>query len=74
MTVSRPKATVGPGVAAQIPAAPPTPEALLAAALRSPLVDRGLPLQAATFALRDAAGDKVRLLIAARVGARRRVR
>lgn len=68
VTVSRPKATVRARGRLSIPAAPPTPEALLTAALRSPLVDRGLPLQAATFALRDAASDKVRLLIAARVG------
>ena len=66
--VSRPKATVRARGLLNIPAAPPTPEVLLSAALRSPLVDRGLPIRAAAYALRDGASGKVRLLIAARVG------
>ena len=51
-----------------IPAAPPTPEELLAAALRSPLLDRGLPVRLAAYTLTDAAAGKVRVLMAARVG------
>ena len=66
--VSRPKATVRARGLLNIPTAPPTPEVLLSAALRSPLVDRGLPIRAAAYALRDGASGKVRLLIAARVG------
>jgi VWFA-related protein len=66
--VSRPGALVRARGLLEIPSQPPTPELLLAAALRSPLVDRGLPVQATAFALREAASDKVRLLIAARVG------
>ncbi len=68
VSVSRPKVTVRARGLLSIPSAPPTPEALLASALRSPLVDRGLPVQATAFALRDGASGKVRLLIAARVG------
>ena len=68
VAVSRPNATVRARGLLSIPAAPPTPEALLAAALRSPLVDRGLPIRATAYALRDGASGKVRLLIAARVG------
>ena len=66
--VSRPGALVRARGLLEIPSHPPTPESLLVAALRSPLVDRGLPLQATAFALRDAASGRVRLLIAARVG------
>jgi VWFA-related protein len=65
--VSRPGALVRARGLLEIPAQPPTPESLLAAALRSPLVDRGLPLQVTAFALRDAVSGKVRLLIAAQV-------
>ena len=66
--VTRPGALVRARGILEIPSHPPTPESLLVAALRSPLVDRGLPLQATAFALRDAASGRVRLLIAARVG------
>jgi VWFA-related protein len=66
--VSRPGALVRARGLLAIPATPPTPESLLLAALRSPLVDRGLPLQVTAFALREGASGKVRLLIAARVG------
>jgi VWFA-related protein len=66
--VSRAGVTVRARQLLSIPATPPTPQQVLASALRSPLVDRGLPLQVAAYALRDAAGDRVRVLIAARVG------
>jgi VWFA-related protein len=66
--VSRPKATVRARGLLNIPASAPTTEAVLAAALRSPLVERGLPIRATAYALRDGASGKVRLLIAARVG------
>jgi len=66
--VTRPGALVRARGLLEIPSHPPTPESLLVAALRSPLVDRGLPLRATAFALRDAASGRVRLLIAARVG------
>ncbi|HEX9190335.1 MAG TPA: tetratricopeptide repeat protein, partial [Vicinamibacteria bacterium] len=66
--VSRPGVTVRARQLLSIPAAPPTPQQMLASALRSPLVDSGLPLQVTAYALRDAESDKVRVLIAARVG------
>ena len=68
--VQRPKATVRARGLLNIPATPPTTEAMLTAALRSPLVERGLPVRAAAYALRDGASGKVRLLIAARVAGR----
>lgn len=49
-----------------IPTAPPSPQQQIVAALRSPLVDRGLPVRVASFA-RPAPGGKVRLLVAAEV-------
>ena len=66
--VKRPKATVRARGLLNIPAAAPTPEALLSATLRSPLVERGLPVRATAYALREGASGRVRLLIAARVG------
>ncbi len=66
--VGRPNVTVRARGVLSIPAAAPAPEAVLAAALRSPLVDRGLPIRATAYALRDGSTGKVRLLIAARVG------
>jgi Flp pilus assembly protein TadD len=66
--VARPNATVRARGLLSIPATAPAPEALLTAALRSPVVDRGLPIRATTYALRDGSTGKVRLLIAARVG------
>jgi VWFA-related protein len=68
VVVSRPKTTVRARGLLDIPSRPPSPPEQLAAALRSPLVDRGLPIRAATYALRDPATGKVRVLIAARVG------
>jgi VWFA-related protein len=68
VSVSRPEVTVRARGLLSIPSTPPTPEALLASVLRSPLVDRGLPVQATAFTLRGVAENKVRLLIAARVG------
>ena len=68
--MSRPKATVRARGLLTIPAAPADARRRCSrAALRSPLVDRGLPdPQATAYALRDGASGKVRLLIAARVG------
>ncbi|HSD26073.1 MAG TPA: hypothetical protein VLL75_02165, partial [Vicinamibacteria bacterium] len=68
ITVGRPNATVRARGLLSIPVTPPAPEALLAAALRSPLVEHGLAVRATAYALRDAASGKVRLLIAAQVG------
>jgi VWFA-related protein len=68
VTVSREKATVRARGLLAIPATPPSPQELLVAALRSPLVDGGLPIQATAYALGDPATGKVRVLIAARVG------
>ena len=68
VTVSRPDAGVRARSLLSIPAAPPSQQAMLVGALRSPLVDRGLPMQATAYALRDASAGKVRLLITARVG------
>jgi VWFA-related protein len=65
--VSRPKATVRARGVINIPSAPSTSEALLGAALRSPLVERGLPVRVTAYALRDGASGKVRLLVAAQV-------
>jgi VWFA-related protein len=67
VAVSRPNVTVRARGLLNIPAAPPTVEELLAGALRSPLVERGLPIRATAYALRDGASGKVRLLIAAHV-------
>ena len=68
VAVSRSKATVRARGLLSIPAAPPTPKELLAAALRSPLLDPGLPVRLAAFTLTDAAPGKVRVLMTARVG------
>jgi VWFA-related protein len=65
--VSRPKATVRARGLLNIPVVAPSPEAVLGATLRSPLVERGLPIRAAAYAMRGGASGKVRLLIAARV-------
>lgn len=64
--VKRDKATVRARGLVAIPTAPPTPQQAIAAALRSPLVERGLPLRVAAWA-RPAPGGKVRLLLAAEV-------
>jgi VWFA-related protein len=68
LRVTRPTVTVRARGVLNIPIRPPAAQDLLAAALRSPLVDRGLPIRATTYALRDGATGKVRLLVAARVG------
>ena len=68
LKVGRPNVTVRARGLLSIPTAAPAPEVLLAAALRSPLLDRGLPIRATAFALPDGDTGKVRLLIAARVG------
>ena len=68
LKVARPNVTVRARGVLNIPTRPPAPQALLAAALRSPLVDRGLPIRATAYALRDGATGKVRLLVSARVG------
>ena len=68
VAVSRPSTTVRARGLLSIPAAPPTPEELLATALRSPLLDPGLPIRIAAYVLPDAAAGKVRVLMAARVG------
>jgi VWFA-related protein len=67
VAVSRPGTTVRARGLLNIPASAPTPEALLASALRSPLVDRGLPVKVAAYALPGSAG-KVRLLLSAEAG------
>ncbi len=72
VTVERPKVTVRARGLLSIPTVPPAPEVLLGAALRSPLVDRGLPLRVAAYAMGDGATGKVRLLVAARVGRAKR--
>jgi VWFA-related protein len=71
--VSRPGATVRSRRLLNIPASPPTTEALLLGALRSPRLERALAVRVATFAT-HAAGEKgrVRLLIAGRVATPRR--
>ena len=68
VAVSRSEATVRARGLLSIPAAPPTPKELLAAALRSPLLDSGLPVRLTAYTLTDAAAGKVRVLMAARVG------
>jgi tetratricopeptide (TPR) repeat protein len=68
VVLPRQKATVRARGLLDIPSRPPSPPEQLAAALRSPLVEGGLPIRAATYALRDPATGKVRVLIAARVG------
>ncbi len=72
VAVSREKVTVRARGLLSIPAAPPAPQQLLAAALRSPLVDRGLPIRAASYALPSPEPGKVRVLVVARVGRARR--
>jgi hypothetical protein len=67
--VSRPKATVRARGLLTIPASAPTHEQMLAGALRSPLVDGGLPIRAASYALPAAEAGKVRVLVVARVRA-----
>jgi VWFA-related protein len=68
VTVARPNVTVRARGLLNIPASPPVPEALLVAALRSPLVEQGLAVRTTAYAMRDGATGKVRLLIAAQVG------
>jgi VWFA-related protein len=68
VTTSRAKVTVRARGQLNIPVAPPTPREMLAAALRSPLLDPGLPIRIAAFTLPDAAAGKVRVLMAAHVG------
>jgi VWFA-related protein len=51
-----------------VPATAPSTEALLASALRSPVAQRGLPVRATAYALRDPASGRVRLLVRADVG------
>jgi VWFA-related protein len=70
--VTRPGATVRSRRLLNIPASAPTTEALLLGALRSPRLERALPLQVATFATHAAEKGKVRLLIAGRVATPRR--
>jgi VWFA-related protein len=65
--VSRPKATVRARGLLAIPTSPPPPAQVLAASIRSPLLERELPVRVATYALAQAPDGKVRLLIAARV-------
>lgn len=68
VAVSRQRVTVRARGLLTIPTAPPPPLQLLAAGLRSPLVDRGLPIRASSFALPGAEPGKVRVLVAAQVG------
>ncbi|HSD26871.1 MAG TPA: VWA domain-containing protein, partial [Vicinamibacteria bacterium] len=67
VSVSRPKATVRARGLLAIPTAPPTPSQMLASSIRSPLLERELPVRVATYALADASAGKVRVLIAARL-------
>lgn len=71
VSVARPGAAVRARALLSIPLTPPSHEAMLASALRSPLVDRGLPLQATAYVMTGPPG-KARLLIAASVGRARR--
>lgn len=71
VTVARPGVAVRARALLSIPVAPASHEAMLAAALRSPLVDRGLPLRATAYVLTGPEG-KARLLVAANVGRARR--
>lgn len=72
VAVSRPGATVRSRRLLNIPASAPTTEALLLGALRSPRLERALPLRVATFATHAAETGKVRLLIAGSVATPRR--
>jgi VWFA-related protein len=65
--VSRPGVTVHARSLVTIPAAAPGQREVLTAALRSPLVQRGLALRVTSFALPDPAPGKVRVLVAADV-------
>jgi VWFA-related protein len=65
--VSRPSATVRARSLLTIPASAPTAEQMLAGALRSPLVERGLPIRATSYTVPASEPGKVRVLIAARV-------
>ncbi len=58
VAVSRSKATVRARGLLSIPAAPPTPKELLAAALRSPLLDPGLPVRLAAYTLHGRRGGQ----------------
>jgi VWFA-related protein len=71
VSATRPGASVRSRRLLSIPSTPPSHEAMLAAALRSPLVDRGLPLRATAYVMAAAPGQ-ARLLIAADVGRARR--
>ena len=71
VSVARPGAAVRARSLLSIPATPPSHEAMLASALRSPLVDRGLPLRATAYVLTGPPA-KARLLVAATVGRARR--
>jgi hypothetical protein len=64
--VRRDKVTVRSRGLLSIPATPPSPQQVIAQALRTPLLERGLGVRVATFA-RPAPGGKVRLLLAAEV-------
>ena len=68
VSLRRPGLTVRSRGVIAVPAAVPSTEALLASALRSPVAQRGLPMRATAFALRDAASGRVRLLVRADVG------
>ncbi len=64
--VRRDQVTVRSRGLLSIPATPPSPQQVIAQALRTPLVERGLGVKVATFA-RPAPGGKVKLLLAAEV-------
>jgi hypothetical protein len=69
--VARPGLTVHARSLVSISTTGPTTQALLVGALRSPLVERAVSLQVATYALGSAPAGKVRLVISARArGAR----
>jgi len=71
VSVARAGAAVRARSLLSIPVAPPSHEAMLLAALRSPLVDRALPLRATAYVLTGPAG-KARLLVAANIGRARK--
>ena len=64
--VGRDKVTVRSRGLLSIPATPPSPQQVIAQALRTPLLERGLGVRVASFA-RPAPGGKVKLLLAAEV-------
>jgi VWFA-related protein len=66
VTVKRDRVTVRSRGLLNIPATAPSAQQVLTTALRSPLVERGLGVRAASYA-RPAPGGKVRLLLAAEV-------